>query len=58
MLKTVTNVYHSQLNYYSVACPPAMLRAGIVFAGVCVCLFVCLSAQNLENYWSEVDVAW
>jgi len=33
-----------------------MLRAGIVFDGVC--LFVCLSAQNLENYWSEIDVTW
>jgi len=32
-----------------------MLRAGIVFGGVCVS--VCLSARNLENYWSEIDVA-
>jgi len=29
-----------------------MLRAGIVFGGVC------LSAQNLENYWSEINVTW
>jgi len=28
-------------------CAPAMLRAGIVFGGVC--LSVCLSAQNLET---------
>jgi len=37
--------------------PPArMLRAGVVFGGVCVP--VCLSARNLENYWSEIDVTW
>jgi len=39
-----------------------MLRAGIVFGGICLCVhlsvwaFVCLSAQNLEKYWSEIDV--
>jgi len=33
-----------------------MLRAGIVFGGVC--LRVRLSAQNLENYGSEIDVTW
>jgi len=30
--------------------PERMLRAGTVFGSVC------LSAQNLENYWSEIDV--
>jgi len=35
---------------------PAMLEAGIVYGGVCVS--VRLSAQNLENYWSEIDVTW
>jgi len=25
---------------------------------LCVCLSVCLSAQNLEKYWSEIDVPW
>jgi len=37
-----------------------MLPAGIVFAGVsvCVCLSVRLSAQNLKNYWSETDITW
>jgi len=34
-----------------------MLRAGIVLA-VSVCLSVCLSAQNLENYWLEINVTW
>jgi len=36
--------------------PARMLRADIVFGGVClsVCLYVCLTAQNLENYWSEM----
>jgi len=29
---------------------PAMLEAGIAVGGVC------LSAQNLKNYWSEIDV--
>jgi len=33
-----------------------MLRAGIVFGGVCE--FVCLSAINLENYWLEIDLTW
>jgi len=36
--------------------PAHMLRADIVFAGVCVS--VCLSAQNLENCRSEIDVTW
>jgi len=35
-----------------------MLWAGIVFGGVCLSLFVSLSAENLENYWSEIDVTW
>jgi len=30
-------------------------EAGIVLS---VSLCVCLSVQNLENYWSEIDVAW
>jgi len=25
---------------------------------LCMRLSVCLTAQNLENYWSEIDVAW
>jgi len=33
-----------------------MLRAGIVFSGVCVS--VRLSAHNLENYWWEIDLTW
>jgi len=33
-----------------------MLRTGIVFDRVCLC--VRLSAQNIENYWSEIDVTW
>jgi len=33
-----------------------MLRAGIVSGGDC--LYVRLSAENLENYWSEIDVSW
>jgi len=33
---------------YIIICVPAVLRAGIVIAGVCV--FVHLSAQNLKNY--------
>jgi len=36
--------------------PVRMLRVGTVFSGVC--LSDCLSAQNLENYWSEIDVTW
>jgi len=31
-----------------------MLQAAIVYGGVCLC--ICLSTQNLENYWSEIDV--
>jgi len=30
---------------------PAMLRAGVVFGGVCLS-----AAQNLENHLSEIDV--
>jgi len=33
-----------------IICAPAMLRASIVF--------VCVSAKNLESYWSEIDVTW
>jgi len=33
-----------------------MLRAGIVFAGVCEA--VCLPAENVENYLSEIDATW
>jgi len=32
-----------------------MLRAGVCFGGVSSCLSVRVSAQNLENYWSEID---
>jgi len=44
----------------NITCASVMLRAGIVCGGncVCVCLCVRLSAQSLENYWSEVDVTW
>jgi len=39
-----------------------MLWAGIAFVGICLCeslhLSVCLSAQNLKNYWPEIDVTW
>jgi len=31
-----------------------MLRAIIVFGGI----YLCVSAQNLENYSSEIDVTW
>jgi len=34
--------------------PARMLQAGTVFGGTSVCL----SAQTLENYWSEIDVTW
>jgi len=44
--------------YLFITCAPAMLRAGIVFGGVCLSLCVCLSAENLKNYRSELDVAW
>jgi len=33
-----------------------MLRAGIVFGSVYE--FVRLSTENIENYWSEIDVTW
>jgi len=34
-------------------------QAGIVFGSVCVRIYiVCLSAQNLENYWPVIDVTW
>jgi len=33
-----------------------MLQAGFVFGGVCESVRVCVSAENLENYWSEIDV--
>jgi len=38
-------------------CRPAggVLRTGVVFWRH---LRVCPSAQNLENYWSEIDVTW
>jgi len=36
--------------------PARNLQAGIAFGDVC--LPVCLSAQNIENYWLEIDVAW
>jgi len=29
-----------------------------VWRRLCVCVSVCLSAQNLENYLSEIDVTW
>jgi len=29
-----------------------MLRAGVVFGGVCES--VCLSVKNLENYWPDI----
>jgi len=34
------------------------LRTDIVFGAICrsVCLCVCVSAQNLENYWTEIAV--
>jgi len=44
---------------YLITCAPAamlLLRAGIVFSGVCES--VRLAAENLENYWSEIDVTW
>jgi len=25
---------------------------------LCICLSVCLSAENLENYWAKTDVTW
>jgi len=38
---------------------PAVLRAGIAFVGICLSSkSVCLSAKNLEDYWSEIDVTW
>jgi len=43
------NVGHAVLSW---SLPVHMLRAGIVFGGVC------LSAQKLENYWLEIDVTW
>jgi len=33
-----------------------LLQAGIAFGDVC--LSVRPSAQNLENYWSEINVTW
>jgi len=30
----------------------------VLFLSASVCLFVCLSAKNLENYWLETNVAW
>jgi len=36
--------------------PALMLRSGIVFDGICVS--VSLSAQNHENYSSEIDETW
>jgi len=33
-----------------------MLQAGVVFGGVCESWH--LSAQNLENFLSEIDVTW
>jgi len=41
------------------ACVPAMLWAGIVSGGVRLSVYASLcvlSALNLENYWSEIDV--
>jgi len=35
-----------------------MLQAGTAFGGVGLGLCVCLSAENLENYWLEIDVTW
>jgi len=48
------------LSYDFFTCAPAMLRARDVFGGVCVSVrvFVCLSAENLENYWSKINVTW
>jgi len=40
--------------YLRVIC--AALQTGIVFDSVCLC--VCLSAENLKNHWSEIDVTW
>jgi len=41
---------------------PAMLVAGRVIAsggdGVCMCVYVCLHAQNLEICRSEINVTW
>jgi len=30
----------------------------VMFLAASVCLSVRLSAQILENYWSEIDVTW
>jgi len=49
--------YENQKSFHLTSFLPAhMLRAGIVFGSVCVS--VCLSAQNLQNYWTEIDVTW
>jgi len=44
----------NEANWIAVTCVPAMLEAGIVLA----VSRVCLSAQNLKIYWSEIDVTW
>jgi len=30
----------------------------VLFLPASVCKSVCLSAKNIENYWSEIDVTW
>jgi len=45
--------------YFCACCAPGMLRAGIVFGGICLCLCVCASVcTKSQKLLSEIDVTW